>query len=176
MRLYVCDSNNQYTLAPKNVVFKEAKRLGKQKLACKTFVNNSDSAMEAIGAQFLGLENEVIGCLFLNAQLKVLGWEILFSGTVDTAMLYPRLLVKKVLEYNAVKIILAHNHPSGASYPSQQDKTLTGMVMQSLDSINVELMDHLIIGDHVSSMADNGDIAVIRARISKSKYSHSIDN
>lgn len=172
MCLYVCDSQNQYKPAPKDIIFSEAKRLGKQVLVCETYVNNSDSAMEAIGAQFRGLENEAIGCLFLNAQLKVLGWEILFSGTVDSATLYPRLLIKKVLEYNAVKIILAHNHPSGASYSSQDDKTLTGRVMQSLDPINVEVMDHLIIGDHVFSMADSGEIALIRDRISKSKYSH----
>ena len=172
MCLYVCDSQNQYMPAPKDVVFSEARRLGKQVLACETFVNNSDSAKEAIGAQFRGLENEAIGCLFLNAQLQVLGWEILFSGTVDAATLYPRPLIKKVLEYNAVRIILAHNHPSGASYSSQQDKTLTGVVMQSLDPIGVEVMDHLIIGDHVFSMADSGEISLIRDRIKKIKYNH----
>ena len=176
MRLYVCDSENQYKPASKDIIFSEAKRLGKQKLVSEVFVNNSDSAMDAIGSQFRGLDNEAIGCLFLNTQLKVLGWELLFSGTVDSATLYPRLLVKKVLEYNAVKIILAHNHPSGASYPSQQDKTLTGVVMQALDPINVEVIDHLIIGDQIFSMATSGDIAVIRERISKSKYSHSLYN
>ena len=78
--LYVCDRKGEYTEASKEVVLKEALKVSKKVFSSKKQIMSKETAIHAIGAQLCGLENEVIGCLFLNAPHKVLGWEILFHG------------------------------------------------------------------------------------------------
>ena len=164
--LYVCDRKGEYTEAPKEVVLKEALKVSKKVFSSKKQIMSKETAIQAIGAQLCGLENEVIGCLFLNAPHKVLGWEILFHGSVNKSYAYPRVVVQKALQYNAAAIILAHNHPSGAIKPSRQDLALTGTLLQALEVIDVVVLDHLIVGDEIYSFADNGHIAKIRQRVS----------
>ena len=90
---------------------------------------------------------EVFGCLFLDAKHQPLGFEILFRGTIDSAAVYPREVVKRAIANNAAALILAHNHPSGNSTPSQADRTLTQRLKESLALVDVRVLDHIIIGE-----------------------------
>nr|MBX2883948.1 DNA repair protein RadC [Granulosicoccus sp.] len=84
-------------------------------------------------------------------------YEELFSGTLNGATVHPREVVRSVLEHNASAVIIAHNHPSGIAEPSQSDATLTRRLRDSLDLIDVRLLDHLVIGDgEFVSMSDRG--------------------
>ena len=69
--------------------------------------------------------HEVFTCLFLDTQNRVLATEPLFRGTLAQTSVYPREVVKRALAHNAAGVILAHNHPSGVSEPSQADRWLT---------------------------------------------------
>lgn len=91
--------------------------------------------------------HEVFGCLFLDTKHRVLGFEALFRGSIDTTSVYPRQVVKRALAYNAAALILCHNHPSGITEPSQADRVLTKRLQKALALIDVRVLDHFIIGE-----------------------------
>lgn len=91
-------------------------------------------------------EFEVFGALLLNSRNAVIENYQPFSGTVNECHVYPRVLVKKALEVNAVSVILYHNHPSGNPKPSDEDISLTRKVKQLLEAFDINLFDHVIVG------------------------------
>ena len=102
-------------------------------------------------------EREVFGIILLDSQHGVLRFERLFYGTIDSASVYPREIVKAALNSNAAAVILAHNHPSGNPEPSQADIALTKRVQTALQTIDVRLLDHLVVGGTTSvSLAERG--------------------
>lgn len=101
--------------------------------------------------------HEVFGCLFLDAKHRVLAYEALFRGSIDSASVYPRQVVKRALAHNAAALILAHNHPSGVAEPSQADKVLTQRLKTALELVEVRVLDHFIVGEgEPLSMAEHG--------------------
>lgn len=101
--------------------------------------------------------HEVFCCLYLDNRHRVLRFEELFRGTIDGTSVYPREVVKQALALNAAAIILAHNHPSGVAEPSQADERITRRVKSALELVDIRLLDHLIIGDGIStSLASRG--------------------
>jgi DNA repair protein RadC len=88
---------------------------------------------------------ECVG-LFLNAQLKLLAEETLFTGTQTAMAVSPREILKKALALNATGLILAHNHPSGAPQPSRADEDFTTQLHHAAHALGLVLHDHLIIG------------------------------
>jgi DNA repair protein RadC len=99
---------------------------------------------------------EKMYCIFMDAKNKILKIEKLFSGTISSAAVYPREIVKRVLELKATAIILSHNHPSGDITPSSSDFVITARIQAALTSIDVALHDHLIVGDDFYSFAEQG--------------------
>ncbi|VVN25447.1 hypothetical protein PS662_04591 [Pseudomonas fluorescens] len=101
--------------------------------------------------------HEVFGCLFLDSRHRVLAFESLFRGSIDSTSVYPRQVVKRALAHNAAALILCHNHPSGNTDPSQADRMLTKRLQEALELIDVRVLDHFIIGDgDPLSMAEYG--------------------
>ena len=90
---------------------------------------------------------EVFKVLFLNTQNELLKEEELFRGTIDRSTVYIRELIKKILEYNAKSVILVHNHPAGSLRPSDSDIRLTKKVKEVFESLEIRLLDHLIISE-----------------------------
>ncbi len=81
----------------------------------------------------------------------------MFKGTIDSAAVYPREVVKKSLACNAAAIVLLHNHPSGVAEPSDTDVRLTRKLTDALNTIDVRVLDHLIVGQGVTtSLAERG--------------------
>ena len=99
---------------------------------------------------------ETVYCIFLDGQNHILAIEKMFSGTINCATVYPRELIKRVLALAATAVVLVHNHPSGNTEPSTEDKTLTKKVIFSLTAIDVILHDHIIVGNGYHSMSDDG--------------------
>ena len=90
---------------------------------------------------------EVFKVLFLNTQNELVKEEELFYGTIDRSTVYIRELIKKILEYNAKSVILVHNHPAGLLKPSDSDILLTKKVKEVFESMEIRLLDHLIISE-----------------------------
>lgn len=101
--------------------------------------------------------HEVFGCLFMDSKHRMLAFEVLFRGSIDSASVYPRQVVKRALTHNAAAVIFCHNHPSGVPEPSEADKTLTQRLTEALDLIEVRVLDHFIVGDgEPLSMVEHG--------------------
>lgn len=102
-------------------------------------------------------KKEHFGILCLNSQHHLIAFRLLFSGTINAAAVYPREIVRQVIDDNAAAIILVHNHPSGVPDPSDADIRLTKDVSQALALIDVSVLDHFIVGDAgVVSLAQKG--------------------
>jgi DNA repair protein RadC len=101
--------------------------------------------------------HEVFACLFLDNKHRVIAFEELFRGTIDSASVYPREIVKRALEHNAAAVILAHNHPSGECEPSIADRSITERIGAALNLVDIRLLDHLVVGDsNCLSFAETG--------------------
>ncbi len=102
-------------------------------------------------SQLRPLAYEVFGLLFLNSQHRLIDFQILFRGTLQQTAIHPREVIKKALFFNAASVILAHNHPGGSSEPSEMDKSTTQYLKQALRAIDVEVLDHIIVGAEACS-------------------------
>lgn len=97
--------------------------------------------------------------LWLTSQHALIRDEVLSSGTIDTATVYPREVVRAALAAGAAAVIFAHNHPSGNSTPSVADINMTRQLKQALDLVGVRVLDHMIITrNEVVSMAERGEV------------------
>lgn len=120
-------------------------------------IHHSKDAENFIIASLRDYQQEVFAALFLDSKHRVIQFESLFYGTVNTAPVYPREVVKRALFHNAAAIIVAHNHPSGIAEPSESDKEITLFLKKALALIDIKLLDHLIVGDTIAiSLADRG--------------------
>ena len=106
---------------------------------------------------------EVFVALWLDAQHRLIDMQTLFRGTLTQTSVYPREVVRAALAKNAAAVILAHNHPSGSTAPSQADRSLTHVLKGALALVDVNVLDHCIVGrgethSAVRSMAAMGDM------------------
>ncbi len=92
------------------------------------------------------LKNEVFMVILLNPKNHVIDFAVLDEGTVDSAIVYPRKIVREVIEKNASSVILVHNHPSGVCDPSNDDIRLTSAVKDAVKPVDVKVLDHIIAG------------------------------
>ena len=92
-------------------------------------------------------EREHFGVLFLSSRHRVLAWEVLFLGDPEGCEVHPREVVKAALNYNAVAVIIGHNHPSGDAEPSAADRAVTARLKQALSLVDIRLLDHFVVGN-----------------------------
>ena len=94
--------------------------------------------------------------VFMNSQNQIISTEIISSGSLATAAVFPREIVKRLLALEAGAVIVGHNHPSGETLPSNSDRALTKKLGNALSSIDVSLLDHIIVGNGFYSFSDQG--------------------
>lgn len=121
------------------------------------FLTSPDITREFLKVMFAQETREIFTLIFLDSKNGVLGYEVLFQGTIDSAAVYPREIVKSVLNHHAASVILAHNHPSGSAEPSFADQRITTRIASALETIDVKVLDHLVIGGtDIVSFAERG--------------------
>ncbi|RCU51069.1 JAB domain-containing protein [Corallincola holothuriorum] len=89
---------------------------------------------------------ERFALLLLDSQNRVLAYKELSHGTINQAAVYPREVLRLVIEEHAAAVILCHNHPSGVCEPSEADRHITDKIMATLAFIDVRVLDHLVVG------------------------------
>jgi DNA repair protein RadC len=94
--------------------------------------------------------------IFLNNQNKVITTEVVASGTINSSAVYPRQIAINVLKHESTNVILAHSHPSGETMPSNSDRAVTKKLQTGLSALDIEILDHIIIGEDFYSFADAG--------------------
>ena len=103
------------------------------------------------------LEFEVFGVLWLTSTNTLIAMEEIFVGTVTQTAVYPREVVRRGLQHNAVGAIAYHNHPSGGAQPSRADELLTQVLKSALLLVDIRLIDHLVVSSSSAvSMAERG--------------------
>lgn len=138
-------------------VLEMARRHLAEQLQRDSVLESPQAVRDYLKAHLRHEPHEVFACLFLDSKHRVLAYEALFHGSIDCASVHPRQLVKRALAFNAAALILAHNHPSGSSEPSQADCLLTRRLVDALALIDVRVLDHFIVGDgEPLSMAEHG--------------------
>lgn len=94
------------------------------------------------------LETEHLYVVYLDASGRLLHYEVVFVGTIQTSMANPREILRLALRYDAAHYVVMHNHPSGVPTPSPEDIAITKRLMEASGIIGIPLMDHIIIGDN----------------------------
>jgi DNA repair protein RadC len=154
--LFIKDNSGEYIPAPKESIFSAAKQLSGTQLRRGTCISSSSLARQAVGNRLTGYQCEVFACLFLDSQHRLLAFQEMFRGTVHSTTVYPREIIREALKLNAAAVVLVHNHPSGETEPSSRDIDLTRKLKEILQVVDVQVLDHLVIGNTVLSMADSG--------------------
>lgn len=111
--------------------------------------NSVEQTQAYLIAKLRDQPQEVFAMLLLDSQHRLIKYRPMFYGTIDSASVYPRVLVQQALLDNAAAVILAHNHPSGVAEPSQADKNITKRIVDAFCLMDIKVLDHMVIGDGV---------------------------
>lgn len=148
-------------IGPKNsfaihFVQEVARRYLKERLQGKRYLHSSAEVRDYLLHSMRGLKKEVFTVIYLDSSHAIIDSEVLAEGTINVNTVYPRELMSRALEQNAAALIVAHNHPSGSLDPSSQDRHLTRTLYLLCSLMQIQLLDHLIIGNGSYSFADQG--------------------
>jgi DNA repair protein RadC len=116
----------------------------------KCSFNYYTTSPEQVFNEFKDLANtdqESLWILGLNTKNKVMCKEMVALGGLDTTVVYPRVIFKRLLMTDSSSVIMVHNHPSGIPEPSNDDIRLTTTVKDGGKIMDIKLLDHLIVGD-----------------------------
>lgn len=120
-------------------------------------MENPQAVQQYLRSKLRAYPYEVFSCVFLDNRHRFISFKELFYGSINEARIYPRELIRQVYQTNAAAVILAHNHPSGVAIPSEADKRITQEIKSILSSIEVRLLDHIIVGEgQITSFARQG--------------------
>lgn len=157
---YVKDGAGRYRLngsVSADDIMRFARRLAEERLQRGAVISSPDKAEAAIQTLIADKEHEVFYALFLDSKHRVISHCELFRGTIDSASVPLREVVKESLACNAAAVIFAHNHPSGVCEPSASDRKLTGALQEACALVGVRVIDHFVCGvSKVYSFAEAG--------------------
>jgi len=112
----------------------------------KNLLSSSEVVYAYLKASLKGSADEEFKTLFLNGSNQLIAVETLQTGTVNRSVVYPRKIVERALYHHALGVIIAHNHPAGTLKPSQDDCAVTKTIRDALKTVEISLLDHIIIG------------------------------
>ena len=134
-----------------------ARRYLKDQIIGTDYIQSSENILDYLRHRLRDRNREIFLAILLNGRNQVLDIIELFEGTLTTSAVYPREVIKMILEKDAAAVIFVHNHPSGNPNPSNDDQNITRILKAACETIDVQLHDHLIIaGNDFTSMADKG--------------------
>ena len=120
-------------------------------------LSSPDHVKNLLKAHIGASEHEVFTVIFLDNRHQIIAIDDMFHGTIDSAAVYPREVVKAALKHNAAALILAHNHPSFVAEPSDTDVRLTRKLVDACTLIDIRILDHIIVaGPNYTSLAERG--------------------
>lgn len=121
-------------------------RMAREEIMNQVVLNTPDKVINYCRLRMSGLSYEQFYVLFLNRKNKLILDEVVQSGTIDKAAIFPRELVKRAIDLGAGAMILVHNHPSGDPTPSKADIESTINIQKAAKLMEIFLYDHIIIG------------------------------
>lgn len=110
-------------------------------------VQSSYGLAQQLIEEYKDYHQEHLVCLYLNTKNEITYRKTLFIGSLNQSIAHPREIYREAVRCSAARIICAHNHPSGAPQPSENDRLFTQRLKQCGELMGIELLDHLIIGN-----------------------------
>lgn len=138
-------------LGPSSVIFVQvvqqlAVRVRREKVSGQPLLASRLELLDYLYTKFAGCTREEFHVLYLDAKMKLVADEVLFTGTLHEVAVSPRDVLKRALELNASGLVVAHNHPSGSPDPSVPDEVFTMNMVQACAAMGVAFIDHVIVG------------------------------
>jgi len=133
------------------------RRRAGQEVPEKPVISSSRTAYEIFRNHLSDLRTEEFWAIFLNRSNKVIHFTQLTQGGINQSIVDIRVLFKTALDHFSTGIIIAHNHPSGSLQPSREDIEITRKIKIAGETMNIQLLDHLIITQNsYFSFSDDG--------------------
>lgn len=133
------------------------RRLASKDLEERYTIRSPEDAASYLMQDMTSLQQEHFVVLFLNVKNQVLHKKTIFVGSLNASIVHPREIFREAVKRSAAAIICSHNHPSGVPTPSPEDIDVTNRLYEAGQIIGVDLLDHVIIGDHqFISMKEKG--------------------
>ena len=156
--LYIRDGEAWREAAPTEVLDRATALINQRYRTGTPVLSTPNRTREFLRLKLGALEHEVFAMIALDNRHRMIEYVELFRGTVDGASVHPREVVKEALRLNAAALILVHNHPSGVAEPSQADELITQRLRDALALVDIRVLDHLIVAETVTSLAERGVI------------------
>ncbi|WP_420488112.1 RadC family protein [Gottfriedia acidiceleris] len=128
--------------------FELGKRINRLQYDERFSIKSPDDCAKFMMDEMRFLEQEHFVCLYLNTKNQVIARETIFKGSLNASIVHPREVFKEAFRRSASSIICLHNHPSGDPTPSREDIEVTKRLVECGKIIGIELLDHIIIGEH----------------------------
>ena len=123
----------------------------------KSMMSTSADIAQYLQSKLKDYRREIFAVMFLNSSNKINHFEIVSEGGITGTVADPRIILRRALEEDAVKIILCHNHPSGSLRPSMADEALTRKIKEAAAYLDIKVLDHIIVSENgYYSFADEG--------------------
>lgn len=123
-----------------------------------SLLRTMDDCARYLMPYFMGKQREMVYLLCLDAGCNAIACREVGEGDVNVAVISPRRVVEVALAEKASSVVLAHNHPSGVAIPSQEDVAVTRRLASALASVDVVLLDHLIV-------AENDYVSLVQSKL-----------
>jgi DNA repair protein RadC len=145
--------NGKYSLKELMLIVREnSAEYFKRECVIKSVENTKEFLKQALSFE----DREVFAVMFLDNKHRLIKFEIMSVGTIDSASVFPREIVKRALELNCSCTIFSHNHPAGDSTPSKADINITNKLQLALDTVDIRVLDHVVVSDDCTSFAELG--------------------
>ena len=125
------------------------KRIHNRTSGYRDKIDSTADAGVFLNSRMRHLDREHFNVLLLNSVRAVIALGNISIGTLDSAAVHPREVFKQAIRHSASMVILAHNHPSGACSPSEQDIQTTKRMIEAGEIVGIPVIDHIIVGENM---------------------------
>lgn len=137
-------------------VMEVARRVAHQQFGDEPLLNRADRVTEYLQPLVAGLEVEKFFVLCLNRKNRLIKAVEVSSGSATAALAHPREVFRAAVRVSATAVVCAHNHPSGDPAPSAADLQVTRLIREAARTVDIQLIDHVIIGRPASDPLGKG--------------------
>ena len=117
-----------------------------EKMGQKDLLTSPQIVVDFARVKLAGKTNEIFMVIYLNIRNEVIDHEILHEGTLDSSVVYPRRIIEGAVNHHASGLLLIHNHPSGHTDPSAEDKHITQAILKAAQTMDIRVLDHIVVG------------------------------
>lgn len=123
------------------------KRVLSSRMTDRLVVDDPAIAASILSCDLMWQSQERFAVLLLDIKHQLIGSQVISIGTATETLAHPRDIFREVIRHGAIRLIVAHNHPSGNVEPSSNDLALTRQLLAGANLLGIPLLDHLILGN-----------------------------